>query len=102
SSGCWFGDDTFPAPAFYSYTAPEPDGLADEPLLPSVAAWEPRRGSHLAVLRYDDVRALPDPRGAVLDFYQSGYEAGARRAGWDRGRHDAASAARDPGAHRVS
>jgi uncharacterized protein DUF5996 len=102
SSGFWFGDDTFRAPAFYSYTAPEPDGLADEPLRPSVAAWELRRGSHLAVLRYDDVRALPDPRGAVLDFFQSGYEAGARRAGWDRGRHDAASAARDPGAHRVS
>jgi hypothetical protein len=33
---------------------------------------------------YDDLRAGPDPRAALLDFFQSAYEAGARRAGWDR------------------
>lgn len=27
SFGFWFGDDNVPAPAFYSYTAPEPAGL---------------------------------------------------------------------------
>jgi hypothetical protein len=102
SSGFWFGDDTFPEPAFYSYTAPEPDGLATEPLRPAAAAWESRRGSHLAVLRYDDARALADPRAAVLDFYQSAFDAGARRAGWDRDRYAAAGADRDPGARRPS
>jgi hypothetical protein len=83
SFGFWFGDDKFPEPAFYSYTAPQPDGLAGEALEPKAARWEPQNGSHLAVLRYDDARAEDDPRVSVLDFYQSAYQAGARRAGWD-------------------
>ncbi|GGO66027.1 DUF5996 family protein [Nonomuraea cavernae] len=83
SSGFWFGDDAFPEPAFYSYTAPEPEGLDREPLVPAAAGWIEQRGGHLAVLRYADARSEPDPRGAVLAFYQSAYEAGARRAGWD-------------------
>lgn len=83
SSGFWFGDDAFPEPAFYSYTSPEPDGLAEEPLRPEAARWIPQRWSHLAVLRYDDARVLADPRAAVLGFYESAYQAGARRADWD-------------------
>jgi hypothetical protein len=83
SFGFWFGDDAFPEPAFYSYTAPEPEGLDGEPLSPAGARWIAQRGSHLAVLRYDDARADADPRGTVLAFYESAYQAGARRAGWD-------------------
>ncbi|MGI5225440.1 DUF5996 family protein [Actinoallomurus sp. CA-142502] len=83
SFGFWFGDDAFPEPAFYSYTAPEPEGLATEPLLPASARWIEQRGGHLAVLRYDDARADADPRAAVLSFYESAYQAGAGRAGWD-------------------
>jgi hypothetical protein len=83
SFGFWFGDDTFPEPAFYSYTAPEPPGLAQEPLVPGSARWMARDGSHLAVLRYDAARAEADPRGAVLAFYDSAYRAGAGRADWD-------------------
>jgi hypothetical protein len=83
SFGFWFGDDRFPEPAFYAYTAPEAPGLADEWLRPAAAWWDPRDGSHLAVLRYDDARAQPDPRATVLDFYESAYQAGARLAGWD-------------------
>ncbi|MEV5711160.1 DUF5996 family protein [Actinoallomurus sp. NPDC052274] len=86
SFGFWFGDDSFPAPAFYSYTAPEPEGLHTEPLQPATARWIAQRGSHLAVLPYDDARAEPDPRATVLAFYESAYQAGARRAGWDIGR----------------
>ncbi|MER0484698.1 DUF5996 family protein [Streptomyces sp. Edi2] len=83
SFGFWFGDDTFPEPAFYSYTSPEPPGLAEEPLAPGSARWVARDGSHLAVLRYDDARAEADPRAAVLAFYDSAYRAGAGRANWD-------------------
>jgi hypothetical protein len=83
SSGFWFGDDAFGEPAFYSYTAPEPEGLDSEPLLPETAQWIAQRGSHLAVLRYDDARSEPDPRAAVLAFYESAYQAGAQHAGWD-------------------
>jgi hypothetical protein len=83
SFGFWFGDDQFPEPAFYSYTAPEPAGLAAEPLSPAAATWVSRNGGHLAVLRYQDARAENDPRQAVLGFYESAYQAGARLAGWD-------------------
>lgn len=83
SAGFWFGDETVPEPAFYSYTSPEPPGLADEPLRPDSAPWIQSRGAHQALLRYDQARAAADPRGTVLDFYESAYQAGARRAGWD-------------------
>ncbi|MFJ2781923.1 MULTISPECIES: DUF5996 family protein [unclassified Kitasatospora] len=83
SFGFWFGDDSFAEPAFYAYTAPEPPGLDAEPLSPPAARWVPRNGSHLAVLSYEDARAERDPRAAVLAFYESAYQAGARRAGWD-------------------
>jgi hypothetical protein len=83
SFGFWFGDDRFAEPAFYAYTAPEPAGLAEEPLPPAAAWWDPRDGSHLAVLRYDDARATSDPRASVLGFYERAYQAGARLAGWD-------------------
>jgi Family of unknown function (DUF5996) len=83
SFGFWFGDDRFAEPAFYAYVAPEPAGLADQPLEPAAAWWDPRDGSHLAVLRYDDARTAADPRASVLGFYESAYQAGARLAGWD-------------------
>jgi uncharacterized protein DUF5996 len=83
SSGFWFGDDRFPEPAFYSYTSPEPDGLAGETLQPRAAEWLARGSSHLAVLRYADVRTQEDPAAAVLAFLESAYQAGSRRAGWD-------------------
>ncbi|MGI5404718.1 DUF5996 family protein [Streptomyces sp. CA-135486] len=81
--GFWFGDDTFVEPAFYSYTAPEPAALAAEPLTPASAHWVARNTGHLAVLPFDAARAESDPRAAVLAFYESAYQAGAVRAGWD-------------------
>jgi hypothetical protein len=84
SFGFWFGDDkTVPAPAFYSYTAPEPPGLAEEPLEPATAQWAESNGAHLGLLMYDDVRVLDDPRSVVLAFLESAYRAGAKRADWD-------------------
>ena len=82
SFGFWFGDDNVKAPAFYSYTAPEPSGLADE-ILPEPARWAETNGSHMALLMYDEVRNIADPRGVVLGFLESAYQAGAARAGWD-------------------
>ena len=84
SFGFWFGDDkTVPAPAFYSYTAPEPAGLADEPLSPESAKWAESNGAHLALLLYEDVRVSNDAQAVVLEFLESAYQAGAKRAGWD-------------------
>jgi hypothetical protein len=100
SFGFWFGDDRFPEPAFYAYTAPEPAGLADQPLQPAAAWWMPRNGSHLAVLGYDDARAGDNPRGRLLDFYESAYQAGAQLAGWDIRRLASPGGITDPHLHR--
>jgi hypothetical protein len=83
SFGFWFGDDRVPAPAFYSYTAPEPLELANEPLSPESAKWGESNGAHLALLMYEDVRTSMSPRETVLDFLESAYQAGAKRAGWE-------------------
>jgi len=89
SFGFWFGDDkTVPAPAFYSYAAPEPAGLSDEPLTPTNAQWAESNGAHLALLIYEDVRSTDDPRDVVLQFLESAYQAGSRRAGWDADNFD--------------
>jgi hypothetical protein len=83
SFGFWPGDQKVRMPAFYSYTAPEPAGLSERPLLPATATWQSTGSSHLALLPYDEVRTSPNPRGTLLDFLQSAYEAGAATAGWD-------------------
>lgn len=83
SFGFWFGDDKVPAPAFYSYTAPEPASLADQPLGPAEAKWAESNGAHMAMLMYDDARKSDDPRAAVLEFLESAYQAGAKLADWD-------------------
>jgi hypothetical protein len=83
SFGFWPGDQKIRMPAFYSYTAPEPADLAEQALRPEAATWQSTGTSHLALLPYDEVRNSPDPRGSLLDFLQSAYDAGAVTAGWD-------------------
>jgi hypothetical protein len=78
--GWWPGDDRrTPYPAFYSYTAPEPDGLRERPLEPPSAAWHDTGNGSLAILPYDAVRAGED----LAAFFESAYRAGAEAAGWD-------------------
>ena len=81
SFGFWPGDDTLGDAAYYSYTAPEPEGLREQPL--PVGAWTESGSGSLAVLPYEAVRAAASPRATVLAFCQATYEAGARLAGWD-------------------
>src|SRR5688500_1508535 len=81
SFGFWAGDDNVRDATYYSYTSPEPEGIRDQPL--SVGEWIEFGSGSLAVLPYDEVRTAGDPRGTLLAFLQSGYEAGARLAGWD-------------------
>lgn len=83
SFGFWAGDDVLGGPALYSYTHPLPDGLSDQTLHPVPARWGMDYGSPMALLMYDDLRVLPDPRAGALDFFESAYRAGARLAGWD-------------------
>ena len=82
SFGWWPGDDNLGDAAYYSYTAPEPDGLRDQPL--ALGAWQATgEASSLAILPYEEVRTADDPRRALLAFCESAYEAGARLAAWD-------------------
>jgi hypothetical protein len=81
SFGFWAGDDTVGDAAYYSYTAPEPEGLRDQPL--SAGSWIEYGSGSLAVLSYEAVRTSSDARTALLAFCQSAYEAGARLAGWE-------------------
>jgi hypothetical protein len=79
--GFWAGDAQVRAPALYGYAAPSPEGLVDEPLMPEEATWNPETG--MAVLMYDDIRGSRKIERKILDFLESIYLAGARRAGWD-------------------
>jgi hypothetical protein len=84
SFGFWAGDDHTRGPAFYSYTAPEPSGLTDQPLQPAAATWRRAPSGSLALLGYDQLRDAHDPKIMLLAFLQSAYDAGVRTAGWDR------------------
>jgi hypothetical protein len=79
--GFWAGDDNIGDAAFYSYTAPEPDGLREQPL--PAGEWVASGSGSLAVVPYEAIRTARDPKAALLAFYESAYEAGARLAGWD-------------------
>jgi hypothetical protein len=81
SFGFWPGDENVRAPAFYSYTAPEPEGLTEQPLRPEAAFWTPEGG--MALLMYDDVRNADSPKTTLLEFMESAYQAGAKTADWD-------------------
>lgn len=91
SFGFWPGDDKLPEPAYYSYTYPEPPGLADSSVDPDSAFWNVADGNAMAILKYADLRTAADPRGDLLAFFESAYQAGASRADWqlDALRHTA-------------
>jgi hypothetical protein len=81
SFGFWAGDDNVPDATYYSYTAPEPEGVREQRL--AVGEWIPFGSGSLAVLPYETVRTAAHPRRMLLGFLESAYEAGARAAGWD-------------------
>jgi hypothetical protein len=81
SHGFWPGGNGVQA-AFYSYTAPEPAGLAESKIKPAAAFYSHDMKEFL--LPYDAVRQSPSPEAALMDFCQSTYEAGANLAKWDR------------------
>ena len=82
SCGFWPGNDSFPTPAFYAYTSPAPPGLSTATIRPEQAFYSQDLGEFL--LYYDDVRNASSPEQALLEFFQSAYEAGATLGQWDR------------------
>jgi hypothetical protein len=81
SVGFWPGMPGLDA-LFYAYAYPEPDGFAQAKVKPSDASWNPNIKEF--VLPYEAVRASADPDRAVLDFFQSTYDAAADLGKWDR------------------
>jgi Family of unknown function (DUF5996) len=81
SFGFWPGDASVSEPAFYSYTAPEPEGLTEHPLSPEAASW--LREGGIALLTYEEARNNASPTQILLAFMESAYQAGAKSAGWD-------------------
>ena len=84
SFGFWPGDVNVREPMYYSYTAPEPPGLRDQPLAGG-ASWVEQGAGSLALLPYETVRSSADPKRTLLAFLQSAYLAGAETAGWNVG-----------------
>lgn len=87
--GFWPGNPsasgvTFAEPAFYSYIMPAPNGYREASVQPKEAHFDDRLGEF--ILRYDDARRAASPEQALLDFFQSAYDAGATLARWDRSR----------------
>jgi hypothetical protein len=82
SHGWWPGQGPLGKPAFYSYTAPAPEGLSSARLRPDKAFWSNELSEYL--MYYDDVRTAANPDESLMEFLQSTYEAGANLANWDR------------------
>ena len=82
SVGFWPGGGDILGAAFYSYMAPQPQGFRESLVRPQKAFYHPQLNEFL--LMYDDVRGAGSPSSTLLEFCQSTYEAGAKRAKWDR------------------
>jgi len=84
SLGFWPGDPwTGGTEAmFYSYTVPEPAGLATQRVRPEAAFFSDQMREFF--LPYETVRRASDPAATILEFAQSTYDAGAELAKWDR------------------
>jgi Family of unknown function (DUF5996) len=67
---------------FYAYTYPEPHGLSTVTIRPVTAFYSQQMGEFLQ--HYDDLRNALLPEQALLEFFQSTYEAGATLGRWDR------------------
>ena len=81
SHGFWPGNKDMEA-AFYSYTTPEPAGLAQAKVRPSKAFYNQEMKEFF--LPYLEVQRSASAEKTLMEFLASTYEAGANLAGWDR------------------
>jgi Family of unknown function (DUF5996) len=79
--GWWPGDARYPRPAFYAFALPSPDGYESAALSPPAAHWDPDLKEY--ILDWDDVRRLPDPHAAALEFGLSAIHHSCVVCGWE-------------------
>ena len=82
SFGFWPGSASVQEPAFYAYVRPEPPGLAAAAIQPTEAYYNRELADF--ILPYEAVRSVSSPDAAILDFFQSAYDAAANLGRWDR------------------
>jgi hypothetical protein len=82
NAGFWPGNGGLDEPAFYLDADPEPEGFARHRVYPAAACYHKELGRF--ILPYQSVRTSQDPDALVLAFFQSGYDAVAELAQWDR------------------
>lgn len=82
SVGFWPGSGAVTEPAFYAYARPEPPALAMSSVRPAAAYYSHELADF--ILPYEAVRTASRPDDAVLEFYQSVYDASADLLRWDR------------------
>jgi Family of unknown function (DUF5996) len=82
SVGFWPGSGAVTEPAFYAYARPEPPALATASVRPAAAYYSRELADF--ILPYERVRTAFRPDDAVLEFYQTVYDASADLLRWDR------------------
>jgi hypothetical protein len=82
SAGFWPGNGGYGAASFYCYAAPVPEGLSEKTVRPATAGWDKGLGEF--IFKYEAMRTVDDPTGALLEFVESAYAVAADSAKWDR------------------
>ena len=82
SCGFWPGGGAIDEPAFYSYAYPRPQGYERQPVLPAGARYSEQWGEF--IVPYAAIRGASDPEEALMQFFQSTYDATADLGHWDR------------------
>jgi hypothetical protein len=78
--GWWPGDARYGKAAFFAFAFPVEEGFGRLALSPP-ARWDTGLGEY--ILDWDDVRALPDPAGAALEFARSAFQHACEVCAWD-------------------
>jgi hypothetical protein len=82
SVGFWPGNRESPAPIFYAYAYPTPDGFEAASIEPAAAFWLDELGEF--ALPYAALLSAADPDAMLTSFFESTHAAAAELAGWDR------------------
>lgn len=88
SCGFWPGGGAIAEPAFYAYAYPEPAGYANHAVRPDGAYYS--QAVREFILPYETVRGAAAPDAALLQFFQTTYDAATDLAGWNRAALDRA------------